>query len=396
MKMKTKSKPSRIAIACGGTGGHLFPGLAVAREFMARGHSVLLIFSTKPVDRLFSGQAAGFDQVFLPAVGFSIRSPFSFISHAWSSFRTLRKLFRESSPDAVLGMGGFVTLAPFLAGKLSGARLFLHEANTVPGKAVRYLAPFARRVYVGFEQSLRYFARNKACHTGMPVRWSKRTFDKASAVKDLGLDPASPVLLVIGGSQGASGLNQLIASSIRLVVESCPGIQFIHLTGPHDHASVSQAYLACGARAVVEPFYHDMDRLYCAAELAVSRAGASTIAELRAFDVPGLLIPFPDATDDHQRHNAEAALSLGRFRWVSELDYTPEDLLRALHLWGQSGAVAGPSLNSSDGIPSQIDPASIIVDEILEKIVSNETCLGDSTIREVSQTSIKPMQLSHE
>ena len=295
-----------MAIACGGTGGHLFPGLAVAEELAQLGCAVTLLISPKEVDQLAVRTAAGFKTATLPAVGLARGGQLAFARGFVQSYRAARQLFKVETPEAVLAMGGFTSAPPVLAGKFKGAAVFLHESNTIPGRANRWLSWMINQAFVGFgEAAPRMHARSVKI-TGTPVRPQFKPADPAACRAALGLDPQRPVLLVTGGSQGASALNGLVLEMLPFLARLAPELQLFHLTGPQDAQKISQACRAHGVRAVVHPFFADMHLALGAASVAISRAGASSMAELAAMRLPAILIPYPAAVDNHQRHNALA------------------------------------------------------------------------------------------
>jgi UDP-N-acetylglucosamine--N-acetylmuramyl-(pentapeptide) pyrophosphoryl-undecaprenol N-acetylglucosamine transferase len=322
-----------IAIACGGTGGHLFPGVAVAEALRREGATVALLISPKDVDQQAVKSIQGVEILTLPAVGLQNRNYFSFAWNFAKSFRLARKKFRERPPQAVLAMGGFTSAPPILAGKATGARTFLHESNLIPGRANRFLAHLVDEAFVGFSGAATRLRSKKVTTTGTPVRYQLRSEsipsgdgspfrDPASCRKALGLDPNRPTLLIVGGSQGASGLNELMLSTLpRLAGKNW---QWLHLTGKQDFERVKAAYAALGVSAVVKPFLAEMDLALGAAAACVSRAGASSLAELAAFCLPALLVPFPAAADNHQFFNADAFAKTGAAKLVEQKQADPE------------------------------------------------------------------------
>ena len=327
MSMNPPAK--RIAIACGGTGGHLFPGLAVGDALVARGCEVMLLVSPKEVDQTAVKSAYGMEVESLPVIALSGNLP-RFATGFWSSLSQCRKLFRDNRPDAVLAMGGFTSAPPVIAGKLIGARIFLHEANAVPGRAVKLLAPLADEVFVQFPTAMPRVLSTDIRATGLPVRSAMEPIEKADARTALGLADDQPVLLVMGGSQGAQSINQALVGALPRLAKAVPGLQFIHLTGSGGGEPVRQAYEALGLNAVVRPFLTEMEYALGAADLAVSRSGASSLAEFSAMELPAILIPYPTAVDDHQRLNARSFVDLGAARCFHQKQLTPNLLVSQL------------------------------------------------------------------
>src|SRR6266436_1888498 len=293
-------------IACGGTGGHLFPGIAVAEVLRDRGHEVMLLISEKDIDALAVSGHTNFRVEKLPTVG--LPSPFSpaffgFLRRFYESLSLCRSLYRKFKPEVILGMGGFTSTAPVLAGRIRGIATFIHESNAVPGKANRLTARMVHAVMLGFKECAPFFPKTHTEVTGTPVRTELVRLDRRVARQKLGLDDDLPTLLVMGGSQGASGINQALIKALPFL-QGVP-LQVIHLSGARDERLVADNYRRENVPAYIGTFHHQMEEVYSAADLVVARAGAASLAEFAAFSLPGILIPFPYATDDHQTRNAE-------------------------------------------------------------------------------------------
>ncbi len=306
-------------IACGGTGGHLFPGIAVAEVLRDRGHDVMLLISEKDIDALAVSGHTNFRVEKLPTVG--LPSPFSpaffgFVRRFYESLSLCRSLYRKFKPQVILGMGGFTSTAPVLAGRIRGIATFIHESNAVPGKANRLTARMVHAVMLGLRTEV----------TGTPVRTELVRLDRRIARQKLGLDEDLPTLLVMGGSQGASGINQALIKSLPFL-QGVP-LQVIHLCGARDERLVSDNYRRENIPAYIAAFHHRMEEAYSAADLVVARAGAASLAEFAAFSLPGILIPFPYATDDHQTRNAEIYARIQAAILIKESDVSGELLAR--------------------------------------------------------------------
>lgn len=328
--MASQTPRPRVAIACGGTGGHLFPGLAVAEALRSRACAVTVLISPKEVDQQAVRSARDCEVVTLPAVALQRGRRFAFLRGFWQSWRAARREFAVRRPDAVLAMGGFTSAPPVLAARRCRARSFLHESNAIPGRANRWLAHLVDVACVGFPQTESRLAARAVVVTGTPVRPQFTARDFAACRSALGLEPTLPVVLVTGGSQGASGLNQLILETLPMLVRHSLQWQWLHLTGPNDVERVQQTYARLNLRAVVRPFLMEMELALGAATAVVSRAGASSLAELAAVRVPALLVPFPAAANNHQFHNARAYEVTGAALLLQQHEATPEKVSSAL------------------------------------------------------------------
>lgn len=297
----------RFVIAAGGTGGHLFPGLAVGEVLLARGHEVMLLISEKEIDALATQGRTEFQIEKLPGIGLpKLFSPavFGFLKRFRAGLNRCKALYKEFQPDAVLGMGGFTSTAPILAGRIRKIPTFVHESNAIPGKANKLNARLVTCVLLGFEECSRYLPGNRFEVTGTPIRKTLvERIPKPEALAAFGLSAnGRRTLLVMGGSQGAHGINQALINSLPQLKDKL--LQVIHLSGPSDENILREAYAKAGIPAWVAPFHHQMEQAYSAADCAIARSGAASLTELSHFGLPSVLIPYPHAAEDHQTLNA--------------------------------------------------------------------------------------------
>jgi len=322
-----------IAIACGGTGGHLFPGLAVADVLLERGHEVLVFISEKEIDtlatkgrtdlRLEKLPSVGMPNVFSPAIG-------KFILCSFGSYKKCRQIFDSFEPNAVLGMGGFTSTAPILAGRSRRIPTFIHESNAIPGKANKLTARVSSTELLGFSECAIHFPNSRTKVTGTPVRQSLLApVDRHVIFEKFGLLEGVRTLLIMGGSQGAQGLNRATSSALATFPSS--EWQVIHFTGKSCEETVRAEYIRQGRPAYVAAFHHEMQEAYAVADLAVSRSGAASLTELSHFGIPSVLIPFPYAADDHQTLNAQIFVRAGAAMICREENAIGGDLAEILH-----------------------------------------------------------------
>ena len=321
--------PLKIVIACGGTGGHLFPGIAVAEAAQARGHETLVLISEKNIDSLASEGHTQLHFQKIPAIAMPSLFSWRMVKFAWRFWRTTatcRKLLRDYHADAVLGMGGFTSLPPLYAGRKLKLKTLLHESNAFPGKANRFSAKFCDLVLLGLGDCASHFGKIQTRVVGTPLREALRyPVNREEAAKFFGIDATRPVLLVMGGSQGARGVNEAVLAAVPQLDPH--SLQIIHLTGPQEFAAVSAAYAALPHRSHVAPFCQHMEYAYALTTVCISRAGASSLTELSAFGLPTILIPYPHAADDHQTKNAEVFTRARAAVMVQESDLTSTRLL---------------------------------------------------------------------
>lgn len=295
-----------VVFAGGGTGGHLFPGLALAEELRRRDPAGSVLFLCTERDAAFPPLArSGFEVAVLPSRN---RGPLPLRLLAMApAFARAFRILRRRRPHIVVGLGGYGSVPPVLCARLLRVPCILLEQNVIPGRSNRFLAHVAQEVASQWEEARRHFPRRRIVRfTGNPVRASVRRTDRVGAAAELGLDPAAPTLLAMGGSQGATPLNDLLLAALPALDRAEPRIQVVHLTGPNDADRARAAYRATSLPHAVFDFLEDMALAYSAADLAFCRAGGTSLAELTARGIPTLLVPLPHATDNHQHFNASA------------------------------------------------------------------------------------------
>ena len=298
---------SKIIIACGGTGGHLSPGIAVAEVLRERGHACLLLISHKQVDSVLVEKYSHLEFVKMPGRAFKggIFQRLAFFGSLVSGFFTSRRMLREQASDLVLLFGGFLSLGLGLAARSRSIPVVLHEANCHPGKAVRLIKHLSTRIYLPDGIRLLGVRQDNIRYFDYPVRKDIKHLPKADAWKRLGLSVPNKLLVVIGGSQGASALNEWVKQNFRLLAKA--GISVYCVTGLGNSASCSiheRGKDGIDITAKFVPFSTSMGEVISAADLIVSRAGAGSIAEIIRCRAPAILIPYPYAADDHQKTNA--------------------------------------------------------------------------------------------
>jgi UDP-N-acetylglucosamine--N-acetylmuramyl-(pentapeptide) pyrophosphoryl-undecaprenol N-acetylglucosamine transferase len=323
----------RVLIAGGGTGGHLFPALAIADELRRQmpDAEILFLGGDRGLERqIVPREAFAFASV--PVRGWSRRLcwqtvtfPWFLLFGLWRSFAILRR-FR---PKVVVGTGGYVSGPAVYLASLMGIPTLIQEQNSLPGATTRILAARVDQVHLSFPQSRKYFRRKGHLKvSGNPVRRALGQADRELAAEAFTLDPERKTVLVMGGSQGAHSINMAVAQGFdRLAGED---IQLIWQTGKHDFAQIHRQFGGRGPKTVIVDFIQDMSSAYGAVDLVVCRAGATTVAEIAGCGLPAVFVPYPFAAADHQRMNAEALVKAGAAKMVLNGDLKGGKLISVL------------------------------------------------------------------
>jgi UDP-N-acetylglucosamine--N-acetylmuramyl-(pentapeptide) pyrophosphoryl-undecaprenol N-acetylglucosamine transferase len=355
-----------VLIAGGGTGGHLYPGIAVAREIRAR---------RPDAEIAFVGTAAGIESRVVPREGFTLQT----IRSAGLKGKSMASLARgvgllplsaldawrvvsRRHPSIVIGVGGYSSGPVVLLAALRGIPTMLMEQNAMPGATNRLLARFVKAAAVTYDSSAEFFA-GRAFLAGNPVRpeFLGGAHDEHGSPRE----GSAARVLVFGGSQGAHAINVAMVEAAPRLAAGAPGLAITHQTGERDLEMVRDGYRRAGLQARVEPFLYAMDREMREADLVVSRAGATTLAELTAAGRPSILIPLPTATDDHQRKNAEALVVEGAARMIEQRSLTGELLATEIVALARNGADRGAMSDAARRL-AKPDAAKVIVDRVLQ------------------------------
>ncbi len=296
----------KVMVVAGGTGGHFYPGLAVAKELKNSGASVHFVLRARDaVVPLVEKE--GFAYSTIMAGGFERKISFkNFLSIAKLKIGCIQSFFLllRQKPDVVLVMGGYLSIPPALLAKFFGIPVVLHEQNVKPGLANRVLGRWAKEIMVAFDDGKKYFSGHVTV-VGNPVRPEFLALPgKKEALFRFDLNPAKKTLLVFGGSLGAHRLNELVVQSLAELRELASGWQILHVTGKADEERTKAAYAELSFAHHVTGYCHDMALAYAAADIIVCRAGASTVSELAVVKKPALLVPYPFASENHQWANA--------------------------------------------------------------------------------------------
>ena len=361
----------KLIIAGGGTGGHLFPGIAVAEEFLSRSpaNEVLFVGTERGIESR-AVPAAGYRLEKISAAGIRGKGTLSQIKGAAMmiyGYSQSRKILKSFRPDLVLGVGGYASLPMVLAARGMKIPRFIHEQNAIPGQTNRLLARFASKVFITLEESARYFPSATTMLTGNPLRRQILDIVESAEPGDARNEVSEAAafhLFIFGGSQGAHAINSAIVEALPLLKKNRSNIMITHQTGEKEYAEVAAAYRAAGVEANVTPFISDMASEYAKADLIICRAGATTIAETTACGKTCLFIPFPHAVDDHQRRNAEALLKKDACFMMLEQELTAGALAGAISTLAEDPDLVRRTGESAFSL-ARLDAARIIVDEMM-------------------------------
>lgn len=317
---------AKYSISCGGTGGHVFPGMATGLALQKRGHEVALWFSGKSIEaatrHAWTGQVV---QIESAKISFHpLRLPRTILT-VIRAYRASIKALREQQPQALLAMGSYSSLGPVLAARRLNIPVVLHEANVIPGKAISFLSRFATAVAITFPETRNYLKHKNMPLTGLPLR---KVMEEAAALKSE--CPSRFTVLTMGGSQGAQKLNEMVPLALGQLREAGVEVAAIHLAGEKAKADVEEAYRKAGVPATVYGFCSDMVSIYRQTSLAISRSGANSCLELALFGIPAILVPLPASARDHQKANAKAMMNAGAAMLLEQAALTPDRLAETI------------------------------------------------------------------
>ncbi|HHT9146294.1 MAG: undecaprenyldiphospho-muramoylpentapeptide beta-N-acetylglucosaminyltransferase [Candidatus Brocadiaceae bacterium] len=324
----------KIAFAGGGTAGHLMVGLSTAEEIRSRFSEAEIIFfgTDKEFEkRCVEQRGFRFRQMHAKKWGKSFKHLFPFIIATGIGIIESLIALRRFNPDIVVGLGGYVSVAPIIAAKLLSIPSVLLEQNVIPGKANRFLAKWVDEVYCHWRGSLKWFNKAKVVRvTGTPIRKDILYSQRCRSAEKFGLSSSKKTILVTGGSQGAQAINEVILRCLPKLEPLSSELQIIHCTGEYGYEAAKAAYKQTDINAFVCSFLDDMGAAFSMTDIIICRAGATTIAEITAIGIPAILIPYPHAADNHQYWNAMELVSNGGGYLLQQIDLTPEKIIELI------------------------------------------------------------------
>ena len=380
--MKSKNmepKEVRSIIAGGGTGGHLFPGLAIANEFCRRyeGAKILFVTGRKKMESDILSRT-NFLQSSIDVEGLKgrgwVKGLKTLIKLPLSFFQSF-SIIKGFSPSVVIGVGGYSSGPVCMVAKLMGIPSAIHEQNSYPGLTNRLLCRVVDRVFISFEESRAHFSGGELLLTGNPIREEFLSEDKAERS-----DNKTFTTLILGGSQGARVINRTIVEALSILKEKGKDLCVIHQTGESDYSEVVKTYEQARVEGEVLPFIEDMSRAYDRADLVISRAGATTVSELAALGKPSILIPYPHAANRHQETNAQILVKAGGAEMILQETLNPERLTEFLMRYMDDRSVLNEMGIKARKI-GRTDAAKVIVDQLMEMIKRREGSSQESEFR---------------
>ncbi|MCA9714537.1 MAG: undecaprenyldiphospho-muramoylpentapeptide beta-N-acetylglucosaminyltransferase [Myxococcales bacterium] len=329
----TASSGLRVMIAGGGTGGHLFPGIALAEEVRARGGEVVFVGTERGIEaRVLPAQGWPLELIEVSGIkGRGVRGLLTGLLRLPRAWWQSRAILRRVRPDVVIGVGGYASGPIVATAALMRIPTAIMEQNSIPGITNRILARLVRRIFTSFDDLRGFFPERKIVRAGNPIR--RALLEQLRAGDEQADDHRPPRLFVFGGSQGARAINEQVLAAAPGLFDALPGLEIWHQTGRAELERVQAGYEALGslrARVRVDGFIDDMASAYRWADLVLCRAGATSVAELAAVGRPAILVPFPHATDNHQEFNARALVERGAAVLQRQSEWTPAGLTETL------------------------------------------------------------------
>lgn len=366
----------RVILTGGGTGGHIYPAVSIAREIQKR---------YKDAEIVFVGTEKGLESKIIPKEGFKLKTikvrgferkltlkNLVAVKEAALSIATARRIIKDFKPDIVIGTGGYVCGTVMLSAALMGIPTLIHESNAFAGMTNKILFRFVDKIALNFEEATKYFNNpKKVVVTGNPIRSDIFDITKQEGIKELGFDENKPLVLVTGGSRGARKINQSVLS----LAEECNRngkIQLLHMTGDTQYDAVLKSYKERNVptdtlNIRVVPYLYNMPYALAASDIVINRCGAMTLSEITALGKPSILIPFPYAADNHQEYNGRALEKKGAAIVIVEKDLTEEVLKNTvLDLLNDKSKLEAAALNSKKlGIKNATERIGDIISEII-------------------------------
>lgn len=329
MSLNTHNR-MKVLFAGGGTGGHIFPGIALAQEFMQikdKKIECLFVISSKDMDEyILKKEQYLYRKLPIKEINWSLSlKVFVYLYRFFLSFVKAWQIITHFHPDFIIGMGAYISFPVVVVGKLRGKTVFIQEQNILPGRANKILGRWVDGVFTSFPQTEKFFPKKRIKMLGNPIRHFT-VIDQVKLRHEHNMDLNLLTLLVCGGSRGSHFINIRAMEALQIVRDKGFKNQIIHQTGMEDFNPVSDFYKKEGLKAIIKPFFDDMMEIYQLSDIIISRAGAGMIAEITAVGCPAIFIPYTHAKEHHQRLNALAMVEAGAARMIEETDCSADFL----------------------------------------------------------------------
>ncbi len=314
----------KFIVSAGGTGGHIFPALSLIEKILEdKNNEVLYIGTTDRMEsEIIPSKGIPYKGITVSGIKKNLIKDFKNIFRINSSITECKKIINEFKPDAVIGFGGYVTFPVIMAAHKNKVPIFLHEQNVIPGKTNKVISRFAKKVFISFEESSKYFSKGKCIYSGNPCSERAKNIKKHNKT-ELGFDKKKKLIIIVMGSEGSSVMNERLFDYLRSFNE--PDKEILFITGKRQYSALNNNLKVPSSVKMVS-FYEDLPGLMKSADLIVSRAGASTISEIIATSIPSILIPSPYVANNHQYYNALALKEAGISIMLEQKDFSKETL----------------------------------------------------------------------
>jgi UDP-N-acetylglucosamine--N-acetylmuramyl-(pentapeptide) pyrophosphoryl-undecaprenol N-acetylglucosamine transferase len=322
----------KIIIASSGTGGHIYPGIALAKEFQNKGYNPIFFISNN-IAAIEILKTSGFEYITFNVIGMPRKMSFSFISFAVKMIFDFLKALKQIltiNPTTIIGTGGYISVPVIFAARIFCKKTFIHEQNTIPGQANILLNKITDKTFISFKYSEKYFKNKNIFISGYPIRESILSASKENALKILNLENNVFTILVFGGSLGAVKLNKIVCKTLLDLIQKNK-LQVLHITGPNNYVRIKGQVKGFANYRVFE-YMHNIADAYAASDIVICRSGAGTVFELKALNKSAILVPYPYATDNHQYWNAKEIEKSGKIIVIEEKDFTEERLSKEIYM----------------------------------------------------------------
>ena len=353
----------KFIIVAGGTGGHIFPALSLVEKILEnKSNEVLYIGTTDRMEsEIIPSKGIPYMGITVHGIKKNLIKDFKNIFDISKSTKECIKTIEEYKPNAVIGFGGYVSFPVILAARKCKVPIYLHEQNVIPGKTNKLISKFSKKIFVSFEESSKYFKKDKVIYSGNPCQERAKSIKKHNK-NELGFDKSKKLILIVMGSEGSTAMNEILLDYLREFNE--PDKEILFITGKRQFNDLNNN-LKVSSSVKLVPFYEDLPGLMKSADLIISRAGASTISEIISTHIPSILIPSPYVANNHQYYNALALKETGGSVMIEQKDFTKELLSETVNNILDNKEVNKMMIEKLEFI-DKLNPSTIIYNEIIK------------------------------